>query len=85
MSDKKVIGRIMLKDLDMGFLDPVNKIFLTKQFPDCDIYEGMNLLFIMKAVKEGRLDIIRYDRPDKDDKKKILDSAKRKAAAKKKK
>jgi hypothetical protein len=30
MSDKKVIGRIMLKDLDMGFLDPVNKIFLTK-------------------------------------------------------
>jgi hypothetical protein len=39
----------------------------------------------MKAVKEGRLDIIRYDRPDKDDKKKILDSAKRKAAAKKKK
>ena len=58
---QKPIGKIVLSKKMFGWFDNVNMIRLTAKNPEAIIYEGQNLTLINRAVKEGKIEFIKFD------------------------
>ena len=58
---QRAIGKIVLSKKMFGWVDHVNMIRLTAKNPEAVIYEGYNLTLINKAVKEGKIEFIKFE------------------------
>ena len=57
---KQPIGKIILSEKRLGWVDNLNGIVLTIKTPEAIIYEGQNLTLINQACKTGKIKFIKF-------------------------